>query len=289
LVYPKVIFRIRDLSGTILNSVTTGLLPLSPNNGPLNWQQYGFQFSLPSGVTSVIFEMVDYYGGGAQCGNDVALDDILFTACTPQVIANVSSNSNACLGTRDTISSSLVNSPYVNPAYQWQKSTDGGTTWVNIGGASITASSYVFTNVTNSDNGLYRVIVGQNIASLSSQTCVAASNSVPFTVNPLPVISISNNNPVCDSSTLSLTASITGGTTPYNYSWKGPNGFTSTALNPSKTNAAYADSGYYTFIITDAKGCSDTAITKVNVTPVPTLQTKIIPIPFAATAGYKWI
>ncbi|MBA4195913.1 MAG: hypothetical protein C0459_00005, partial [Chitinophaga sp.] len=274
LVYAKVIFRIKDLSGNVLNSVTTGLLPLSPNNGPLNWQQYGFQFSLPAGVTSVIFEMVDFYGGGAQCGNDLALDDILFTACTPQVTANVSSNSNACLGTRDTISSSLVNSPYVNPAYQWQKSTDGGTTWINIGGASTTASSYVFTNVTNSDNGLYRVIVGPNVASLVSQTCVAASNSVPFTVNPAPVISVSSNNPVCDSSTINLTATITGGTTPYNYSWKGPNGFASNTLNPSKANAVYADSGYYTFIITDAKSCRDTAVTKVNVTPVPTIQTK---------------
>jgi hypothetical protein len=81
------------------------------------------------------------------------------------------------LDNRDIILSLLVNSPYVNPAYQWQKSSNGRTTWANIGGASISASS------------------------LTSQTYVAASNSVPFTVNPLPVISIFNNNPVCDSST----------------------------------------------------------------------------------------
>src|SRR6476469_9771055 len=70
LVWPKVTFNIKNTSGTILATYTTDTLPLTKNRvvSP-NWQQYGFQFALPSGTTSLILEMKDYYGGQPQCGN----------------------------------------------------------------------------------------------------------------------------------------------------------------------------------------------------------------------------
>ena len=147
LVYARVIFRIKDLSGNILASYTTNTLPLSPVNGPLNWIQYGFQFTLPVGISGLTLEMVDFYGGGAQCGNDLALDDILFTACTPALNVSINSTGNICAGATATITSNIQNSPYANPAYQWQRSTNNGSTWVNVGGAGTNNNNLVSTTL----------------------------------------------------------------------------------------------------------------------------------------------
>ncbi|MFQ6601980.1 T9SS type B sorting domain-containing protein [Flavobacterium sp. C3NV] len=62
-----------------------------------------------------------------------------------------------------------------------------------------------------------------------------------------------SNSPVCIGKTLELKAS--GGT---NYSWTGPNGFTSTDQNPTITNATTLNSGEYSCAITGTGGCDDT-------------------------------
>jgi gliding motility-associated-like protein len=64
---------------------------------------------------------------------------------------------------------------------------------------------------------------------------------------------ISSNSPTCTNKTLELKAS--GGT---NYSWTGPNGFTSTDQNPIITNATILNSGEYSCLITGTGGCDDT-------------------------------
>ncbi|PXY42581.1 hypothetical protein DMB65_00715 [Flavobacterium cheongpyeongense] len=63
----------------------------------------------------------------------------------------------------------------------------------------------------------------------------------------------SSNSPVCIGKTLELKAS--GGT---NYSWTGPNGFTSTDQNPTIPNTTTANSGEYSCLITGTGGCDDT-------------------------------
>lgn len=142
-VYPKVTFNIKDgNTGAILASFTTDTLPLAKAiAGPLKWQQYGISsFAVPSGTTSLKLEMVDFYGGQPQCGNDLAIDDIVFSACTPQATAkfpSATSTATICTGASTTISAVLTNSPFTSPVYQWQKSSDGGTTWTNVDRKSV--------------------------------------------------------------------------------------------------------------------------------------------------------
>jgi len=82
----------------------------------------------------------------------------------------------------------------------------------------------------------------------------------------------SSNSPVCINNKLELNAS--GGT---NYSWTGPNGFTSTDQNPTISNATTSNSGEYSCLITGTGGCDDT--TKINIVigdiepPIPNLVT----------------
>jgi len=87
-------------------------------------------------------------------------------------------------------------------------------------------------------------------------------------VNPLPTITISNNGPICQGSTLTLSAS--GGST---YNWSGPNGFTSTQQNPSISSASTAASGTYYVTVTSSAGCSSTSSTTVTVNAAPASPT----------------
>jgi len=101
-----------------------------------------------------------------------------------------------------------------------------------------------------------------------SQTCVTASAN--------PVASATSNSPLCEGSTLNLSGGPGGMTT---YSWTGPNGFTSSVQTPAGiTNATPANNGVYTLTVTNAAGCSSSAITTVIVTAMPTAPT-LIPDP----------
>ncbi|NCI48620.1 hypothetical protein GWC95_01705 [Sediminibacterium roseum] len=271
IVYPNVTFYIKDVNGNVLGSFNTGNVPLTTNvNVAPNWKQYGFQFALPAGITSLVLEMVDFYGGQPQCGNDLAIDDIVFSACTPQASVAFNTTNAICAGSSVTINTTLLNSPFLTPAYQWQKSSDGGATWTNVGAPS-TTDQLTLTNVSSSDNALYRVIVGPTAASLSSNSCTTASNALQLTVHSLPSASIVSNSPVCAGGTLNLSANISGGTAPFTYSWSGP-GFTSTSDQPSVTNVtAASNAGSYALTLTDANGCVAKANSTVSISPQPSV------------------
>ncbi|MBL0884467.1 MAG: hypothetical protein IBJ16_14175, partial [Chitinophagaceae bacterium] len=112
-VYPNVTFNIKNTSGVVLASYSTGNIPLTTNRvvAP-NWIQYGFSFDLPSGTTSLVLEMVDAYGGQPQCGNDLAIDDILFTACTPTATASLHTVTTLCSCNNTSRQTSVTQHPF---------------------------------------------------------------------------------------------------------------------------------------------------------------------------------
>ncbi|MCF4101534.1 T9SS type A sorting domain-containing protein [Gillisia sp. M10.2A] len=78
---------------------------------------------------------------------------------------------------------------------------------------------------------------------------------------------LSNNGPICVGGTLNLSASSISGAT---YRWNGPNGYTSTQQNPSRTNVTTAMAGTYTVVAT-VNGCTSTASsTNVVIQPAST-------------------
>jgi len=76
---------------------------------------------------------------------------------------------------------------------------------------------------------------------------------------------LSSNSPVCENSSLNLTCS--DGT---NWSWTGPNGFTSSSQNPTLSNVSTLASGIYTVVITDDNGCTETKSITVSVSTIVT-------------------
>jgi len=198
-------------------------------------------------------------------------------ATTQAITANASgsytvrvTNSNGCSAT------SAATVVTVNALPSTPTITAGGTTSFCAGGSvsltssAISGGTYLWSPgsattqaITATASGSYTVRV------TNANGCSATSTATVVTVITTPAPTVGSNSPVNTYGTINLTASnITGAT----YSWTGPNGFTSTAQNPSIINATSNMTGTYTVIAT-ANGCQSSPATvqvTVNGTP-PTL------------------
>ena len=93
-----------------------------------------------------------------------------------------------------------------------------------------------------------------------------------ITVFKMPIVSIANNAAICSGNTISLSASTLAGTSPYVYTWTGPNGFNAAIANPSITNAGINANGTYSVSVSDSNFCSSSATTNIIVNQTPILS-----------------
>src|SRR5699024_2232303 len=84
--------------------------------------------------------------------------------------------------------------------------------------------------------------------------------SITVNVNPLPTADAGSDIDICEEEDLNLSA--TGG---IDYSWSGPNSYTSNNQNPTISDIGTTASGDYTVTVTDANNCSDDATINVSV------------------------
>ncbi len=120
-------------------------------------------------------------------------------------------------------------------------------------------------------------------------TCASTqSSNITVTVNSIPVASASSNfvaasGGACPSNNgfpkvgqnLNLTGSCSAGTPQ----WTGPNGFSSSSLNPVISGATLGHTGQYTLTCTTSQGCSSSASTHVTVYPLCGLTFTYTPVP----------
>ncbi|MEN9570505.1 MAG: hypothetical protein RL172_1736 [Bacteroidota bacterium] len=256
---PKLVFNIESTDGTVLGTYSTGDLI---ETATADWKQYGLFFTTPLNNNVVVIRITNSAPGG--CGNDLALDDISFRPCGPEVKAAEATTSSPtvdfCIDNIQAADLSVTIGPgYTSPAIQWQTSTNSGASWTDIPGA--TNTHYIIT-VPGGGSYLYRAAVAEG-TNIGLSKCRVASNIVTITVHNLPVPVLSSSSPVCEKNTLSLLAA--GGST---YLWSGPAAFTSNEAAPAFA-ATMAAAGTYTAVVTDAFGCSSTAATIVVVNPAP--------------------
>jgi uncharacterized repeat protein (TIGR03803 family) len=90
--------------------------------------------------------------------------------------------------------------------------------------------------------------------------------TLPGGCTPPPPPTAGNDGPKCAGQTLQLSASTIAGAT---YAWTGPNGFASSAQNPSIPSATPAASGTYSVTATVAGCASAPATTSATVNPLP--------------------
>ena len=118
-------------------------------------------------------------------------------------------------------------------------------------------------DLTNVVAGVYSVTITD---ANSCNIIVSGTVIQPPELIPTP----GNNGPVCVNTTLNLFGSPEGMT---NYSWIGPDGFTSLLQNPVvSTNATLAMNGIYTLTVIDGTGCTGSASTNVIVSNLGTIS-----------------
>ena len=214
---------------------------------------------------------------------------IVTGTCTPSALSNPAtlnvvspasisaqpSNATVCSGSNTTLS---VSGSGTGILYQWQVSTNGGTSYTNIAGAS--SSSYSITSAATANSGnLYHVL-------LSNSTCTVptTSNAATLVVNALPqVTSVASETNVCTGTPVTLIGS--GATT---YSWS-PVGLTGSAVivNPSVNPNApgVANTVTYTVTGTDGNNCSSTSNISVTANPLPVVTLTATPANISLLPG----
>ena len=182
-------FQIWDATDTSL--LASGDIGQIPNRATPLWERYGLVFQTVSNQTSVILKMLNNEVGG--CGNDLAIDDIVFRTCGDFIEINDSQNANnieAC-AVNGAVSTILTATPdfsiYSIHAYQWQESLDG-INWTDI--FEETNQTYNTPSLTSTT--YYRVKVAEDAINLANPLCSSVSEIFDILIIAQP------SNPVSD-------------------------------------------------------------------------------------------
>ncbi len=188
------------------------------------WVKKGFVYKTGPAETSFVLTIRNNAPGGG--GNDWALDDISIATCLPRMSYSPTNNPTVCqdnvITIYDTVRSYFNNYTY----YKWQISTDGGSSWSDIGGASGTASpawngsayEYIVSytvpagmTTAGNDGNLYRVVVGTTATNLANADC-QFSDPTNITLDVL-----TNCGPVLKTDLLSVSGTLNNQTATINW------------------------------------------------------------------------
>ncbi|MFN5183662.1 MAG: PKD-like domain-containing protein, partial [Bacteroidota bacterium] len=198
-------------------------------------------------------------GGGSNVnGGNGAQGVIIISYIVCPQITQQPFNSSICQGA--SASFSIVASGGTI-TYQWQVSTNGGSTWSNVtnGGnySGATTSSLSVNGATSGFTGYQYRCVLSNGCGLNIN-----SNAATLTVNPIP--NIFGSTTLCQGSTGTLTSSVSGST------WSSSN----TSIATINSTSGFVNTlapGSVTIIATSPAGCTGTNNLTVN--SLPTLST----------------
>ena len=194
---------------------------------------------------------------------------VTVTVQAPIVYTTQPANRTACQNGSVTFTAAATGTVTTT---QWQVSTNGGTTWTDIAGA--TTTTLTLNNVQPSQNNYrYRLV-------LSNAGCGAvASAAATLTVNPLPTVSLGLSPAGQTQLKPGMLTTVTVSSSPAGaaYQW-----FINGVAQPSITGASYAVDAYhlgtYTVRVTDVNGCVSTT-SGVTFTALATSQLFIYPNP----------
>jgi hypothetical protein len=152
--------------------------------------------------------------GSSVCTNTATSTSALLTVNMPPSVTAQPTNKTVCQGTTTTFA---TNATGTNVIYQWQVSTNGGTTFTNV------SNGGVYSGATTSILSVQAIGVNGNIyRCLVSGTCTPAvnSNTATLTVTaPITITANPVNKTVCAGLNTSITAAATN-TEAINYTWE---------------------------------------------------------------------
>jgi gliding motility-associated-like protein len=143
-----------------------------------SWNTYGFLFSTGPGETSKTLTLRNNAPGGF--GNDLALDNISFRACGPEVTINTTAPV-ICDGESAELVATVQDGIYDTPVYQWQQSTNQGLTWTDLPDGQ----SLNYPLPSPIDGVYYRIMVANGSSNLDNNKCRAISPIHILEVQPI--------------------------------------------------------------------------------------------------------
>ena len=179
-----------EFSADIINIVDPNVsLLLEPNvdfliegNAVLNtgnipqdatWYNFGFLYATLADQFTLTLALRNNASGDA--GNDLAIDNISFRACGPEVNANLANTDPICPG--DSLEVNLTIGPgYPNPFIQWQVLSPGVSGWQNIG--DITDQLNVSISPIPADAVLRALVAQSPDELLNNPLCAVISNEL---------------------------------------------------------------------------------------------------------------
>ena len=210
-----------------------------------------YAWSGPLGFVSAVQNPVIPGAIIAMSGGYTVLVTTAF-GCTNTAVANVSvitlpvpniiSNSPVCVG--GTLSFTATGA--------------GAYSWTGPNGFTSLIANPSIINVTLPAGGIY-TLVG------TAGTCSNVTTA-SITINPLPTPTATANSPVCVGQPINFTGM--GGVT---YTWSGPGGFASNAVNPSIAIAQVTNAGVYTLNVSNAFGCTRNTTVNVVINTLPVI------------------
>lgn len=188
-----------------------------------------------------------YYLRGSDASNCQFGYDTITIVVNPNPVINLPQNVETCLRTPILIGNPATGGspPYT---YSWSPAT----------GLSATNTAQVIANPNQTTDYTVTVTDGNG--------CRSSAN-IRVTVNPLPTVNPDPNVTTCLGIPVQIGNPATGGTGPYTYSWSPPGGLSAT--NIARPTANPIQTTTYRVIVTDSKGCMDTATVTVKVNPLP--------------------
>ena len=185
-------FEIWDETDTeLLAEGSTG--DIHTKNSP-EWEQYALTFKSEPGQGSVILRMFNNADGG--CGNDLAIDDIIFRSCGDLTEISTPATDymelNVC-PEDSPVSLDLTAIPdfsaYQDHYFQWQESEDNEQ-WENIPGEN--SNEYSISQVNKST--FYRVMVAEDPVNLSKNLCSTVSEAFLVNIIEVPAAPVSSGD-----------------------------------------------------------------------------------------------
>ncbi|WP_429047567.1 gliding motility-associated C-terminal domain-containing protein [Chitinophaga sp. W3I9] len=259
----RIRFRIEDEFGKPLGLLAERYIPADPDPAA-KWKEYGMMFTLPEGVTTIQIVMLDDAPGG--CGNDLAVDDIVFSTCKPLQPVSINGGSTSYTGcqlTRATFKVDTTGLKLKQPVLQWQKLNTSSGNWEDISGAH--DDTYTIEELLPADAGQYRIIMNENLTTSCRKEAVSVvatlQVSAGVSVKVTPAIT------VCMGSPLQLQAA--SNVVLAEVLWLGPDGYPYWEQAPLITNAATsANAGEYVMKATGTDGCIGAFTTQVTVAKI---------------------
>jgi len=206
-------------------------------SGPGGFSFTGAALSIPDVTTAMsgIYIVTITNAGGCTASASRAV------TVNAMPVATITGSTTYCAGSTITLTASG------GISYQWSGP-----------GFSATTATINRTNATAVMAGTYTVTV------TGTGGCKATAGVVVI-VNPKPTPALTGATSFCSGSTITINAS--GGV---NYQWSGPGGFTATGSVLERPNATTAMGGNYVVTVTNAAGCTSSAVRSISILASPT-------------------